>query len=154
MTNTTVLEMLIRGYNRHAYTDKYIIGFAYKGTIYAGFTTAETIDRYLILDSASRGAGYSLKFKPHTDEKIALLTACDMEPIASKKFFEDLVADSKYNRGEIFEKLITEKFNQIWKKDNVPFTDAGDIVINGIHYQIKYEKATFISEKGLKKIGG
>lgn len=154
MTNATILEMLINGYNRHAYTDKYIIGFTYKNVVYYGFTTAETLDRFLILDMASRGAGYALKFKPHTDEKLALITACDMKPLASKKFFETLVNDSKYNRGEIFEKLITEHFNQVWEKDNIPFTKAGDIVINDKHYQIKFEKASFISEKGLKKIGG
>ena len=154
MTNTTVLEMMIGGYNRLAYTDKYIIGFAFNGTIYYGFATAEMIDRYLILDSASRGAGYALKFKPRKDEKIALITACNMKAIASKKFFEEIVTDSKYNRGEIFEKMITEKFGQKWEKDNIPFTDAGDIVINGIHYQIKFEKASFITEKTLKKIGG
>ena len=152
MTNTAILEMLINGYNRYAYTDEYIIGFTYKGVVYYGFATEEIVSRYLILDTASRGAGYALKFNPHNEEKLALLTVCHMEPLVSKKYFEELVEESKYNRGEIFEKLITENFGQVWEKDNVPFTEAGDIVIGGDHYQIKFEKATFINEKTLKRI--
>jgi hypothetical protein len=72
--------------------------------------------------------------------------------ICSKRFFEQAVADSRYNCGEIFEKLIYERAGQVWKKDNLPFTDGGDIVIDGVAYQIKYTKATFVSEKGLARL--
>ena len=37
-----------------------------------------------------------------------------------------------------------------WEKDNVPFTEGGDIEINGKAFQIKYEKATFTNEKFLQ----
>lgn len=59
--------------------------------------------------------------------------------------------DSKYNRGEIFEKMVTELNGQEWEKDNVPFTDDGDLTVDGIAYQIKFEKATFTSEKQLAR---
>ena len=59
--------------------------------------------------------------------------------------------ESKYNRGEIFEKLVTEFYGQKWEKDNVPFTDDGDLTVNGIAYQIKFQKATFTSEKQLAR---
>ena len=61
-----------------------------------------------------------------------------------------MVETTKYNKGEIFEKLITEYFGMKWEKDNVPFTEGGDIEINGKAFQIKYEKATFTNEKFLQ----
>jgi hypothetical protein len=63
-----------------------------------------------------------------------------------------MVSDSKYNKGEIFEKLVTEAYGQEWVKDNIPFTEAGDIEVDGHAYQIKYEKATFTNEKSLMKM--
>ena len=62
------------------------------------------------------------------------------------------VENSKYNKGEIFEKFITEYFGQKWEKDNIPFTEAGDIEINGVAYQIKYELASFCSETTLARL--
>ena len=53
---------------------------------------------------------------------------------------------SKYNFGEVFEKLETERVGQTWVKDNVPFTEDGDLTVDGIAYQIKFEKATFLTE--------
>ena len=63
-----------------------------------------------------------------------------------------MVETSKYNRGEIYEKIVTEFFGKEWEKDNVPYTEAGDLEVNGIAYQIKFEKATFVNEKGLARI--
>ena len=48
--------------------------------------------------------------------------------------------------------MITEYFGQKWEKDNVPFTEDGDITIDGIAYQIKYQKATFCTEKSLANL--
>ena len=56
---------------------------------------------------------------------------------------EKMFKESKYNRGELFEKMITEASGKEWKKDNKKFTNDGDITINGIKYQIKYNKGTF-----------
>ena len=77
---------------------------------------------------------------------------CGAEPICSKKYFNDMVEASRYNKGEIFEKLVTEKFNQSWKKDRTPFTIDGDITVDGMAYQIKFEKATFTNEKSLASL--
>ena len=72
--------------------------------------------------------------------------------LCSEKFFNEQVAESKYNNGEIFEKMVTEYFGQVWVKDNVPFTKAGDIETDGVAYQIKYQKATFCNEKSLANL--
>lgn len=152
MTNPAIFEMLLNIYNSNAYTNKYIIGFPYKGVVYFGFINAEQFDRFLILDKASKNQGYTIRFMPRNEQKLALLTLANMQPLMSEKYFEECVADSKYNRGELFEKAITEKFGQEWVKDNVPFNVAGDIEIDGVPYQIKYAKAMLTTEKTLMKI--
>jgi hypothetical protein len=58
----------------------------------------------------------------------------------------------KYNRGEIFEKLITEYFGQEWKKDTVPFWEQGDIRLNGKEVQIKLDTATLTSTKQIARL--
>ena len=114
-------------------------------------TTSEVMPYILKLDKASRGAGYSLRFCPTNTQKAFLITK-GAQILCSKRLFETIVKESKYNKGEIFEKMITEFYGQKWTKDNVPFTEDGDLAINGIAYQIKFEKATFTNEKILARM--
>lgn len=151
MKNTIIFEKLIQGYNNKAYTHNYIYGFTFQNVVWMVETTAETMPYILSLDKASRGAGYALRFKPTKAQKVFLMGK-GATPICSQKFFEESFQTSKYNRGEIFEKMVTEHFGQVWTKDNVPFTEAGDIEINGKAFQIKFEKATFTNEKILARM--
>lgn len=151
MENKVIKKMLQDGYNKVAFTDKYIMVYRLKGTVYFTICDRHIVDRVTCLDRASRGAGYALRFKPNTSDKMLLMTE-NATPLCSEKFFDELVASTKYNRGEIAEKLVTEYTGQEWVKDNVPFTKAGDIEWNGVTYQIKYERATFTNEKALKNL--
>lgn len=150
MTNTSLFNSMINRYNSVAYTHEYIWGFEYKGNIYMAQTSADSMPFVCKLDKASRGAGYALRFCPNTQQKIFLLTSATL--LCSSKYFDSEVANSIYNRGEIFEKMVTEYFGQEWVKDNVPFTDDGDITVDGIAYQIKYQKATFCNEKSIANL--
>lgn len=149
--NTTLFNHLINEYNRLAYTHEYIFGFAYKGVVYAIKTNAEVLPYVLKLDKASRGAGYSIRFKPTNEQKLYLI-ALGAEVVCSEKYFLDLVANTPYNKGEVFEKMETEKVGQTWTKDSVPFTIDGDLTVDGVAYQIKYQGATFTNEKTLAKL--
>lgn len=151
MTNITIFNTLINGYNALSFTHNYIFGFEYKGIVYATTVTAEVLPYILKLDKASRGAGYALRFCPTTEQKIFLLSK-GAEVICSSEYFKNEVASSIYNNGEIFEKLVTEKFGQVWEKDNLPYTEGGDIEVNGVAYQIKFQKATFTNEKSLARM--
>lgn len=151
MQNEIIKKMLQDGYNLLAFTDQYIMVYQFKGTVYFTIADRHLVDRVTCLDRASRGAGYALRFKPNTAQKI-LLMAENCTPLCSTKFFDDMVATTIYNRGEIAEKLVTEYYGQEWVKDNIPFTQAGDIEVKGIAYQIKYEKATFTNEKALANL--
>lgn len=151
MTNTSLFLSLIDRYNRASFTHNYIFGFTYKGLVYMTYATAEILPSILCLDRASRGCGYSIRFCPTNDQKLALLL--NAKVLCSVKYFEETCSESIYNRGEIFEKLVTESFGQEWEKDNVPFTQDGDVTVDGIAYQIKFQRATFASEKTLARIG-
>lgn len=151
MMNTALFQTMIDRYNDLSYTHDYIYGFYFQNNVYMVKATAEIMPYILKLDKASRGAGYALRFCPNTAQK-ALLMAKGAQLICSKAFFEETVKESKYNKGEIFEKMVTEFFGQEWEKDNIPFTEAGDIEVDGVAYQIKFEKATFTNEKTLARM--
>ena len=160
MENVVIKKMLQDGYNEVAFTDKYILGWTLKHVIYFTICDRELVDWVTCLDKASRGAGYALRFKPNTEQKYMLM-ANGAEVLCSEKMFNEILDETyinekgkevHYNKGEVFERLITEKAGQTWKKDTVPFTMAGDIEWNGVAYQIKFEKATFTNEKSLMNL--
>lgn len=148
MENTALKMEMLTKYHKMAFTDNYILGFSYKGNIYISYRKAQDMEKFVKLDKASRGQGYSIRFKPTSSDKIYLLTGAKV--LCSTTYFQELVATTKYNKGEILEKLVTEvEAGKVWEKDNIPFTEAGDVEINGIPYQIKFESATFTNEKAL-----
>lgn len=150
MKNTALLLNMIDRYNALAYTHDYLFGFSFAGNIYMAYADADVLPAILCLDKASRGQGYALRFCPNRDVKVALMAGAEL--ICSKAYFEDMLANSKYNKGELFEKLVTEHLGQVWHKDNIPFTQAGDVEAGGIAYQVKFERATFTNEKILAKL--
>lgn len=149
--NTALFKTMIDRYNAASFTHEYIFGYTDRGNVYVTFAKSDILPYVCKLDNASRGCGYALRFVPTKAQK-EILKMEDTFILCSKAMFEYEVANSKYNRGEIFEKMVTEYFGQIWVKDNVPFTADGDLTINGIAYQIKYQAATFCNEKSLNNL--
>ena len=149
--NTALFAHMINRYNELAYTHNYIYGFFFQNMVYMVKANADVMPYILKLDKASRGAGYSLRFCPTKEQKIFLL-AKGAQVLCSKEFFETEVKNNIYNKGEIFEKMVTEFYGQKWTKDTIPFTKDGDLTTNGIAYQIKFEKATFTNEKTLARM--
>lgn len=151
MKSNEIKRTLIQFYNKHAFTHNYILGFRMNGNIYYVIVDAKELDFVTKLDKASRGAGYSLRFKPNKAQKNYLMSL-GAEVLCSEKFFDELKTMSKYNFGELFEKLVTEMNGQTWVKDNVPFTEDGDLTVDGVAYQLKFEKATFITEAQMMRM--
>ena len=153
MKNEVMRHKMVEFYKETAYTHNYIFGYAYKKNVYMTIATSEVLNEIISLDKAGHNEGVAIKFKPNNAQKLMLMSI-NSEPICTEEYLEALFKESKYNRGEIFEKIITEKYGQTWVKDNIPYTADGDITINGVAYQIKYQKATFLTEKGMiKKMG-
>jgi hypothetical protein len=52
----------------------------------------------------------------------------------------------------MFEKFITEYFGQEWEKDTVGFDIQGDIRIDEKEIQIKFNNATLVNSKRIKRL--
>ena len=150
MKNLTIFNQMLADYEQKAFTNNYILGFTYKKTVYMAIVKADLLPMICCQDLASRGAGFSIRFCPTVAQKLLLLTYS--KPMCSEHFFMSEVINSKYNQGEIFEKMVTELFGQTWEKDTIPFYKGADLTADGIHYQIKFQRATFTNEKILKNI--
>lgn len=151
-TNVNLFKTMVDFYNTVSYTHQYIFGVMYKGNVYMVKADSDILAYVLMLDKAGRGNGHSLRFRPNNSIKVMLI-ALGAQILCSSEMFKQECANSKYNKGEVFEKMVTEYFGQEWHKDNVPFTDDGDITVDGIAWQIKYENATFINEKQMVRMG-
>jgi hypothetical protein len=158
MENITIQSYLTTEYNRRAYTHSYIFGYAVRGTVYAArVMDARDILPYIVsLDRASskNGGTYSIKYKPNA-EKVAIINtaAAEIRPICTVDYMENLFANSKQNRGQIFEDMVIKAWHgaPVGGK-NAKFTDCGDMIADGVHYQIKFNKATFTDERTLKNL--
>ena len=145
-------DNMIKFYNSKAYTHKYIFGFVYNRKVYFVHATADILCQVLKLDKASRGQGYSIRFRPNKAIK-ELLMSMGAQVLCSEDYFKGLCSMSKYNKGDCFEMLVTEYYGQRWEtRNSIPFTDDGDLTVDGIAYQIKYQDATFINEGQIKRI--
>lgn len=159
MKNEAMHKYLIDTYNRLAYTHSYILGYVANGMVYgAKVADARPILPYITcLDCASskNGGTVQLKYKPNKAQVAVIVeTATEIRPICTAEFLENQFRTTKFNRGQIFEALSAEAFGgaQVDRK-NSKFTDCGDIIADGIHYQVKFLKATFSDERTLKNLG-
>ena len=138
-------EIMLAEYENYSAADSYILGFVYNKGLYM-VEVAEVALDILAVELASRNQGENLRLRIHKAQKEALIENATLIGSA-----DDLVAD-KYNRGEIFEKLVTEYYGQTWEKDTVPFWVKGDITLGGKEVQIKFDGATMVNSKLLAKL--
>lgn len=137
---------MIRNYRKYSVADSYILGFIYDKMLYM-LEVAEIAPRFLNVEEASRNQGENLRLRLKKAHKANLIKK---NPICLGS--ADCLNAEKYNKGEIFEKLVTEYFGQTWKKDTVPFYKDGDITVDGKKIQIKLDSATLMNTKQIKNI--
>ena len=144
-------EMIAR-YNALSAATAYLIGFIWNGIVYYAMS-AHIADDFLKLDrmSSKRGGWAKIRVKLNAAARKELVTSGTAKPIG---IAADLLnSNDKYNKGERFEKLVTEKLTgETWVKESVPFNVAGDIVLNGEQVQIKFDGAELTNEKILMRI--
>jgi hypothetical protein len=107
----------------------------------------EIAPRFLNIEKASRNQGDNLRLRLKKDHRKSLAKKAIC--LGSDSL---LTADNRYNKGENFEKIVTEYYGQEWEKDTVPFWVQGDINIDGMEVQIKLDSATLMNTKQLAKI--
>jgi len=132
-------------YRQYSVANWYILGFIVKGMLYM-VNMAEIPSDFLKLEKASRNQGVNLRLRISAEQRKNLVAqAICLGTI-------DLLTATAYNKGENFEKVVTEYYGQEWKKDTVPFYMDGDININGEKVQIKLDSATLTNTKQLEKL--
>lgn len=139
-------------YNKNSAAHTYYFGFVLAGLLYvvAGMTFTE-LSAYFKMDRAStaKGGFAKIRIRANTADLRNLL------PLATLLGSADLLNDGHWNKGEMFEKIITERYTtEQWVKDAVPFFKAGDVRINGEEVQIKLNGAELTNEKTLRKYFG
>lgn len=136
---------MVTNYEKFSHAEKYIIGYVCQKMVYMVMVDKISPD-FLTVERASRNAGMSLRLRIKAEYRRALLG--DSVCLGSA----DMLTDSKYNRGEMFEKAVTEYYGQKWKKDDIPFWVAGDINLEGVEVQIKLDSATLMSTSLMNKL--
>lgn len=147
-----MLKHLTTEYTANTFTHDYDFTFNVDGGFYlfsVECKTADELAEYAKLDKASRGQGYSIRFRPNNNQKRELVKR-GARLVCSTDYFKNVCASSKYNRGEVAEMLITEMvYGQTWEKDSVPFNEGADIYTDTRAIQHKHEGATFTNEHSL-----
>lgn len=139
MTKTTMWN----NYRAISAAHTYIFGFELNKELY--MITRKQVGQFLSYEQASRGQGMGLRLR---------MKSADRKRLAKKAICLgsiDRLTETAYNKGENFERLVHEYFGQAWEKDHEPFTKCGDIRVDGVEIQIKFDGATFTNEKTLTR---
>lgn len=143
------LDRMRRDYERFTGAEGYAIGFHIGDDVYCAIL--DTIPRRytkIQKECSSCGGGYGLYINVKNKKAKAEL----LKKATKVGTLRDLESDT-YNRGVMFEKLVYEMNGQVFRgKDNVPFTQGGDIVIDGKEIQVKYEHARICYDRTLKRL--
>ena len=151
MNDLTLHLNLAHAYHNAAFTNDYVFCFCLDYKFYA--VKMENVDLATLIaisttskTSSKRGGFATLRFRPTNAIKRAIVEMGNVVYKTTKANFDATCKASKYNKGEVAEMLVTENvFGETWVKDSVPFTDGADVS----HYQVKFEGATFASERQL-----
>lgn len=146
-----MMNWMTTAYNKNSAAHSYWFGFILAGLLYVvPGMTFEALSAYFKNDRASSAKGGFAKVRIRA-------TSADLKALVPVALFlgsADLLMDDHWNKGEMFEKVITERFTaEKWVKDSVPFFMDGDATINGEKVQIKLNGAELTNEKILRRFG-
>jgi hypothetical protein len=158
MNNLVLCEKLLSGYEKFSATNLYILGFEYNNKIWACFVDSSVLPFVTRSDFASREKGYSLRLGSSghglniAQKEYIISKSVKNEILCSIWAFEREFKEFKGNQGEFFEKKILNLFGYEWKRNPTEWWKDGDIRIDGVPYQIKFNNATFTHEKQLSNL--
>ena len=141
---------LITLYAARSAAHAYILGFVFSGNLYRVTLTFTELTAYIRQSRTSSAKGGALQARIRVNAKQAA------ELVESGKAIlmggaEMLETADKWNKGERFERIITETLTgKEWHKDSVPFWKAGDIELNGEQIQVKLNEAELTNEKVIR----
>lgn len=139
-----------RYYNRLNGADRYLLVFKYKRMVWVADVEHLFPSWCFETTESSHNGGYQkwmLKPSALPKEKLAKTAVCLM----TSKEFEARCKASGENRGYFCEMLVCEMLNcqPASDKRNARFDECGDVVMNGVQYQVKFQNATLTNVKVL-----
>ncbi len=149
------LRTMVNGYKTFDASERHLDGFTSDDFIWAYDCVFDGMGCVLDRAAKSKGGAVSMRFKPTAKEKRAMIEngafqVCTVEHF--KEVYAMLAPIYGNNNGHAFEYVMHEYVGQTWEKDTLKWWEGPDMIINGITYQLKFEKATFTTETQLKKI--
>lgn len=145
------MEEMVAIYGKYAGAHKYLVGFTRGNSVYYVLVSFRDLFAFLKLDHASskRGGHAKIRVRVSSTQAMAMINRGQAVKLCG---LEELNADSKYNKGENFERIVTEKLTgELWVKDSIPFYVKGDITLNGEEVQVKLDGAELTNEKTLAR---
>ena len=145
---------MLKEYHRTTYTHNYVMGNAHnpEKMVYAYFMNLNLAELEMMFSTVTDSRGYEVVRYVSNKKKVAYMEShctlkvalCTVEEFENSRRIRVNKKGVEYmeNRGEYFEYLVAKKFNAIQNdKANLKHTEGGDMEINGIPYQVKYESA-------------
>lgn len=144
-------ENFINEYEKRTAAQGYIIGFIYKHDLYMVEREELPADILKVERAAqSKGGHLKLRVRMNNEMKEAFIASGAVRIGIDADV--DKTPEHPYNKGENFERIITEMNGLRWEKDSVPFWVQGDIRVNGKEIQIKLDGAEITNEKTMQKL--
>lgn len=148
---TQEMNQLANRYNARAGAHAYIVGFVRAGRVYyVKLNFAELSELFRADRASSKRGGYAkIRIQVKAEQAEAFIASGRAVYLCEAS---ELTANSKYNKGENFERIITELLtSEVWVKDSVPFWVKGDINVNGEEIQVKLDGAELTNERAVAK---
>ena len=150
MEKNDKLAKALKAYDENAFTHNYIVVAEQWRQTFAFFVDWNTVKEFAYMDGDKirlNVTAYAIK----TMRRKAWQIVPVGEHNAMARKAEELTArdGAKRNNGNGAEALVFEKYGKVWEWDNVPYTDAPDIWLDGVPYQVKSHRATFTTLKSL-----
>ena len=135
---------LLRVYEETTAAVRTLLVFQLCGRAYAAWLDSITEDMVrLDRESSANGGWTKLKFTLTNKQKVALIEA-GAEEVGN---IADILALQK-NKGNAVECWATRRYMGIeWSKDNIPYYVQGDIQVDGMEVQVKFENASLTNTK-------
>lgn len=149
MTATMTKGNFFRYYNKLAGCHAYLIFFAYGKEIYMA-TTDRIAPRWCIeaRESSKNGGAQKWKMSLKKAQKEELINK-GAQVVCSKEEFENIPYNNKGHKCECW---LHEHYNLgEYKPDSLRFDKGGDVCIDGIEYQVKFENASLTNVKVLRR---
>lgn len=142
---------MVNFYGQTSFTHDYLFGWIEGNNILATFIEWADFSRLLLKnDKAATSKGGMLKIRVRADSKTRLILKKSAFIIGT---VDELISDKKHNKGENFERIVTEKLcNEKWEKDNIPYYKAGDVIYKGKAIQVKFDGAELTNARTYENI--